>query len=86
MENSSLWSFTSGRDEVYHVEIPARVKELERHCQIRRILISSRTMSIHLAGWAINRDGARAVKKLRFLNISLVCISLKKRWDPVHTS
>ena len=63
-----------------------RAKGLERHCQIRRILISSRTMSIHLAGWAINRDGARAVKKLRFLNISLVCISLKKRWDPVHTS
>jgi hypothetical protein len=69
------------------LKVSERAKGLERHCQIRLILISSTTMSIHLAGWAINRDGARAVKKLRFLNISLVWIrSLKKRWDLVHAS
>jgi len=44
-------------------------------------------MSIHLAGWAINRRGVHAVKKQRFLNILLVWIrSKKKQWDPVHTS
>jgi len=56
------------------LKFPEREKGLEKHCQILRILISSRTMSIHLAGWAINQHGARAVKKQRFLNISLVWI------------
>ena len=44
-------------------------------------------MLIHLAGWTINRRGARVVKKQRFLNISLVWIRYKQKGrDPVHTS
>jgi hypothetical protein len=68
------------------LKFPARVKGPERHCQILRILISLRTMSIHLAGWTISRRGARVVKKQKFLDISLVWIrSKQKGQDLVHT-
>ena len=86
MENSSLLGFTSGRDEVYHVEIPARVKELERHCQILRIFISLRTMSIHLAAWINKPMWNPCCQEAKILKhfISLDSFKQKVR-DLVHT-